>query len=91
MGGTPRSKKKLPAMYWNHRVIKYPNGDFGIHEAFYEKSKTPHSITLDAVSLYGESIGALKETLERMLRALEKPSLRYRKYVKKKEDNKKWK
>ncbi|TXH11808.1 MAG: hypothetical protein E6R04_00920 [Spirochaetes bacterium] len=87
----PNKRKKLPDMYWNHRVIQYPNGHFGIHEAHYEKSSTPNLITLDAVSIYGESLEEVKQTLERMLRALEKSPLKYRKYVKKKDDNKKWK
>lgn len=88
----PRSKKKRtrrasPAeAYWNHRVVRreyaYGEVDFTIHEAHYEAGKTrPHLITVNGVVPYGESIVELRATLLRMLRALDKPMLRYEEFV----------
>lgn len=84
-------KKKMPEHYWNHRLVKYPNGSFGMHEAHYTRGKgDAHSITLDAVGVYGDTLEEVKETLERMLKALDKKPLRYRKFVKKKDDKHRW-
>lgn len=87
-----KKNSKLPEFYWNNRVVQYPDGTFAIHEAHYDQvsKRQPHSITLDAVGVYGDDKKQLRETLERMLRALDKPALKYRTYVKKKDDNKKW-
>lgn len=64
---------------WNHRVVKRivkecgeDTERFGIHEAFYDiESETLW--TDEPVSVEGESIAELRETLERMLAALDKP------------------
>jgi hypothetical protein len=77
-------------MSWNHRVVRhkieYSGSDtgekpveywYGIHEAYYlagNDSDRP-SITKDAIEPYGESPGELREDLERMLHAFEKPVL----------------
>lgn len=67
-------------MTWNHRVFRQTtrfDGDwFTIREAFYDKDKeTPHSWTTDAIAPGGSSVEELRENLERMLRALDKPVL----------------
>jgi len=78
-----KKKEKLPPFYWNHRIVKYKDGSLGIHEAYYEPPKKgPTLITENAVGVHGESVKELKETLERMLRALKKKPLSYKKYLK---------
>ena len=71
-------------MGWNHRVVKRtypePSGEtfYQIHEAYYglNGSGKP-SITVDPMYAIGESVDELRETLQRMLRALDKPVLDY--------------
>jgi hypothetical protein len=77
--------------HWNHRVVKrvYPARSvgkiripketvYGIHETYYglDGKGKPPSITLEAIET-AESIPALRKTLQRMLRALNKPVLDY--------------
>ena len=63
--------------HWNHRVVERTIIDcgkpvrwLGIHECFYD-DKTRW--TDEPVTVEGETIEDLRETLERMLRALDKP------------------
>lgn len=71
-------------MTWNHRVVKrtYPAPShetfFQIHEAYYYhgEGKTP-SVTVEPTAPVGETLEELRETLQRMLRALDKPVLDY--------------
>lgn len=81
-------KEKFPNHFWNHRVVerKFKHKGFptetllAVHEAHYtaKKSKTvPQAITLDAVGVYGETLEELRDTLQRMLRSLEKPVLKF--------------
>ena len=65
--------------HWNHRVVKRMTREFdkdvewfGIHEAFYEVGGQT-LWTDEPVTVEGESIEELRETLERMLVALDKP------------------
>lgn len=69
---------------WNHRVVRHKHGELAIHEAHYSPSrtKTPNLITQNPVAVWGSSKKELRETLERMLRALDTPVLSYGKYVK---------
>lgn len=69
-------------MTWNHRVIKRtfpdsadPSTYFGIHEVFYAPEGM--SCTTEPVDVFSDSVEGLRETLERMLRALDKPVLDY--------------
>lgn len=67
--------------HWNHRVVKRIVKDFdenvewfGIHEVFYGLAdESDASWTEEPISVEGESMDELRETLERMLRALDKP------------------
>lgn len=67
--------------HWNHRVIRRtivefdePVEWFGIHETFYGlDGETGPVWTDDATSVEGGSVQQLRETLERMIRALDKP------------------
>jgi hypothetical protein len=75
-------------MPWNHRVLRHkqipiPNlqrEDYlVIHEVYFEEGHEPepHSCTMDGVTVGGESLDELRETLQRMLRCLDKPVLDY--------------
>lgn len=69
--------------HWNHRVVKQRHPDllsetgftdyFGIHECFYDDDGTKPGWTTDPIAPVSESLEDLRETLERMLRALDKP------------------
>jgi hypothetical protein len=66
--------------YWNHRVVKkhYPETDetfYTIHEAHYNDNGDLYGYTEGGVDPCGESIEELRETLNRMLRALDQPVL----------------
>lgn len=66
-------------MSWNHRVVKYTDGEgtthFGVHEVYYDKEGRPSMYTESAMSPYGETLEELQLDLERMLGALTKPVL----------------
>ena len=71
-------------MHWNHRVIsKQVPADikgntetaYEIHEVYYNEEGIPTSCTVDGITAFGETVEELKETLERMLKATEKPIL----------------
>jgi hypothetical protein len=83
-----RASKKTPPHFWNHRVVRHrvqrseslSGFSLAIHEAHYEskKSKTkPGSITESPVGVWGENKTELRATLKRMLKALDKPILKY--------------
>jgi hypothetical protein len=68
--------------HWNHRVVKRKVREFdkvvdwyGIHEVFYGLGDGDEKLswTTDAISVEGESVAELRETLGRMLAALDKP------------------
>lgn len=68
--------------HWNHRVLKHNAGTedeyLAIHEAFYGVDGEDDVVwTRDPITVTGETIEELRETLERMLRALETPVLDY--------------
>lgn len=71
--------KEDKAFHWNHRVYKYEDGSLGIHEAYFYDNEEPSSHTVDPIPVIGDDIEELRVTLERMLRALEKPILEYKK------------
>lgn len=66
-------------MSWDHRIIKYVDGEgtthFGIHEVYYGGSGRPEMYTEGASAPYGESLYELREDLQRMLGAFDKPVL----------------
>lgn len=81
---TKKAKKSDTEFHWNHRVVRYPAGELGIHEAHYHgrRVKVPNVITMHPIAVVGANKKELKETLERMLRCLDKPVLLYKKFVK---------
>lgn len=65
-------------MSWNHRVLRHRNGEgftFTIHEVYYDPDGTPNSWTIQPVAALGETLGELREELERMLHATGLPVL----------------
>lgn len=75
-------------MFWNNRVIfhKEENPDdsyYAIHECFYDDAEDcdadanllPHSWTVDPISIIADNVEEMRETLNRMLRATERPIL----------------
>lgn len=62
-------------MHWNHRIVRRTIGGetlLGIHEVFYGMDDGT-GWTDEPVAVIGESVEELRETLGRMLRALDKP------------------
>ena len=72
--------------HWNHRVMRHNTGTedeyLAIHEVYYgmddEDGKGKTGWTQDPVAPYGDTLNELRETLERMLRALDKPIMEYK-------------
>lgn len=73
-------------MTWNHRVVKRTYEDqgvveFGIHETYYyDDNAEVSAITTDPVAIAGDNVPELRETLERMLAALDQPVLNWEDY-----------
>jgi len=67
-------------MTWNHRVVRKRYEAevlLGIHEVFYDDEGVPDMVTVDPVSVCGETLKELEETLDWMLKALGQPILEY--------------
>jgi hypothetical protein len=65
-------------MTWNHRVVRYPGGMFGIHEVFYDNHE-PWGCTEQPVGPVGDTLVELLEELTRMAACIEQPTLDYEK------------
>ena len=69
--------------HWNHRVVRrnykgaYPETLYSIHETFYGLDGELPVFTTDPSDVSGESVGELRQTLQWMLKALDKPVLDY--------------
>jgi hypothetical protein len=68
-------------MTWNYRVIEHDTpesdmGSFGIHEVHYDEQGRVTAWTEKAVGVAAETVDALKEELEIMAEALNKPVLK---------------
>lgn len=65
--------------FWNNRVVKkvdyFGEDYFEVHEVYYNKDGTIYAMTTNPIVPYGISVVELKETLERMIRASDKPFL----------------
>lgn len=72
-------------MVWNHRICRHRATSaleheeaLSIHEVYYpDPGSAPDGVTLDPVPVAGENIEELRNTLNRMLRCLEKPVLEF--------------
>ncbi len=66
-------------MSWNHRVMRFPDPLheewLEIHEVYYDDNGQHTMYTEEAVSVAGEAIEELRETLSRMEKALNQPIL----------------
>lgn len=68
--------------YWNHRIISIPDpseesGEYlQISEVYYDADETIRNWTSQGVRIGGSTIEEIRETLERMKRALEAPILK---------------
>ena len=64
-------------MTWNHRVVKYSNNTFGIHEVYYNEVGVVDGVTESAVSVVENSVDDMRYTLLRMLASLDKEVIDY--------------
>ena len=62
-------------MSWNYRVIKHAEQQFSIHEVYYDEEGKPHSMAVDPVSAFGETLEELKDDSLLISVALTKPVL----------------
>ncbi len=65
-------------MTWNHRVIRRTHPQwkrpyFAVHEVFYDEDDVPYLVTQEPVDVGGESLDEVRQSLEMMAAALEKP------------------
>lgn len=69
------------AQLWDYRVVrkKEDNGSmtFGIHEVFYDKHGKPQFCSNRSMEPTGESIRDLRASVVQMMKAFNKPILRY--------------
>lgn len=69
--------------HWNYRVMRHVAPTSGevwhaIHEVYYDEAGNPSSWTADEIWPVGETPEELRECLEAMAKAMEKPVLEYR-------------
>ena len=65
-------------MSWNYRVLKSKDGDddwFQLHEIYYDKENTVNGWVKAGATVHGNSIDDLRDTLNKMLEALDKEEL----------------
>ena len=72
--------------HWNYRVIrkKYPPAIDGIveeslqiHEVYYDENNNPKMVTEEGMEPHGETLDELRNDLNNMIKALDKPILAY--------------
>jgi hypothetical protein len=67
------------SMKWNHRVVRFKTDDpdfsdwFEICEVYYHEDGEAFSHTAEGVAVSGHSLEELRETLQRMLKAIDHP------------------
>lgn len=68
---------RSPGSHWNNRVVRKesPGGEvwYEIHEVYYNAAGKATMMTQDAIAAIGEDVADLKASLERMVRACDKP------------------
>lgn len=69
------------AQFWDYRVVrkKESNGSmaFGIHEVFYDKHGKPRFCSNRPIELMNENIRGLRTFAFQIMKAFDKPILRY--------------
>lgn len=66
--------------HWNYRIIKrrvLEEDSYHIHEVYYDDEGVPDACTMDASSPFGETLEELKNDLNYMMNALNKPIIEY--------------
>jgi hypothetical protein len=73
--------RRYDKMYWNYRVVlkEYACGtlEYGVREVHYDENDEPVMCTQDTVGILGDSLQEIKDTLENIKEALDKPVLNY--------------
>lgn len=73
-------------MTWNHRVIRNRSegGEewLALHEVYYNESGEPDMVTQEPIVVIGQDLRELRQTLKRMIKALENPILDYESFPK---------
>jgi hypothetical protein len=59
-------------MSWNYRMIEDSHGGYAIHEVYYDVEGNPHSWSLHASPVYGETLEEVASCLKMMKKALNK-------------------
>ena len=63
-------------MSWNYRVVTQDGGaSYGIHEVYYTQDGSIRCWSESPMNPYGEDLGELRDDLERMSRAFDRPIL----------------
>jgi len=63
-------------MSWNYRIMKYPEGGFGIHEVFYDDGEgTVNGYTVEPVSCTGMDMEDIRGAYKMMADAFDKDTL----------------
>jgi len=68
-------------MSWNYRVLKSVDDDddwFQLHEIYYNKDNKVNGWVKAGATVHGNSIDDLRDTLNKMLEALDKEALHQR-------------
>lgn len=62
-------------MYWNYRVVKHSDGEFGVYEVYYDqKTNKPFLRTTNAV-VYGDDIEDIKIQLQMIVNDVNKEDI----------------
>lgn len=68
-------------MSWDYRILRtdHPSGEitFGIHEVYYDSEGKPNACSVDPMDPHGETVEELREDINAMLKAFDKPVLDY--------------
>lgn len=67
-------------MTWNYRLVK-KDGLIGIHSVYYNQKKEIQSLSVDPEYLSAETVDELKENVEKIMRAFERPVIDFKKDV----------
>jgi len=56
-------------MYWNYRIMQYPDGECGIHEVYYDDDGNVESWTQNAVPVEGDDVLVILEMMRQDVEA----------------------
>lgn len=78
-------------MTWDYRMIEHKNRDgsswFAIHEVYYNDLGAPQYCSEGPCSAHGEDTETLLTDMQYMMKALNKPTLRYTDFTNKKQQS----